>query len=1032
MRNISRQKWALQSSVIALVALAAAGAAHAQGAPADAAPQATDNPAEEIVVIGSQIRGAKTTGILPVSVVGADAIKAVAPVSANDLFRTIPEVGDVQFNEQATGGQNATRGDVSSVSLRGLGLGNTLLLINGRRMVTHPTSQAVTGIVDSQVPVYGYNANSVPVSGLERLEVLRDGAAALYGSDAVAGVVNNVLKTNFTGKEISIQYGGQEGTSQRELEVTGSYGQDFLEGRLNVSVFASYSQRSRLYVSDIPYLRSSDRSRLAVGTPFEGNSAFDGRSGSSSWGTFQAPRSFGTITSNGVPVTSSSGQFHAQPSTNPGCQVASNTPGVCFDDGSATTAAADRNMRLDSNLTFPMQSILPRVKRLNLFSTINFKLTDDVTFFSELGLYRAVSSDLGGSGGVGTTTPMTISPTAYWNPFGAKYLPNGQLNPNRLPGLNIPDEGISLVPTYNIVDGGMRETRVKNAQYRILGGLRGSIGNWDWESALLYNWATASDSSDAQSNTLFQQALNRTTPDAYNPFNGGDPLNPSIGDSSPNSQAVIDSFMIKAVRRDRTSLALADFKVSNATLMGLPGGGNVGVAAGVEFRRETMHDDRPETQDGTIRYTDSVTGITYPGDILNTETLDMRAHRNVFSAYSELALSLVTPEMDIPFVRAVDVQLAGRFEHYSDIGSVAKPKIAGSWDPVDGIRLRASWSQGFRAPNLEVINQGLIERSVGGRDYVRCEADLRAGRIDNFNACNRPATLWRQVMGNRNLKAEESESFSYGAVLTPPLPDGWGYLTFTIDRWKITQENSVGLLNAQDAVTLDYLLRVQGSSNPNVHREEPTADDIALVAGTGLAPIGALINISLNYENLLPTTVEGLDFGLSYNLRNTPLGNFSISANASKMLRYYQAPNAVGVTLAEGQAAGEINAGVPLTAGGDFVAKNGRPKWRYTANLTWSAGPVQIGSLIKYTGPVDIIDVLDAENNPYPLAAQTTVNLYATYRFEGRGDALDDTSITLGVRNLFDKDPPLAPSGYLAALYQPQARYWYVNLRKSF
>src|SRR5690606_27166524 len=160
-----------------------------------------------------------------------------------------------------------------------------------------------------------------------------------YGSDAVAGVVNNVLKTNFTGKEISIQYGGQEGTSQRELEVTGSYGQDFLEGRLNVSVFASYSQRSRLYVSDIPYLRSSDRSRLTVGKPIECNPASDGWSVSPAWGTFQVPRSFGTIASNGVPVTSSSEKFRAQPSTNPGCQVASNTRGVCFDDGSATTAA---------------------------------------------------------------------------------------------------------------------------------------------------------------------------------------------------------------------------------------------------------------------------------------------------------------------------------------------------------------------------------------------------------------------------------------------------------------------------------------------------------------------------------------------------------------------------------------------------------------------------------------------------------------------------------------------------------------------
>ncbi len=1031
MKRTRRQQWVLQASALALATFVNAGLARAQAPAADAA-QATANTVENIVVLGSQIRGAKTTGALPVSVVGAEAIQATAAVSAGDLFRTIPQVGDIQFNEQATGGQNATRGDVSSVSLRGLGLGNTLLLVNGRRMVIHPTSQAVTGIVDSQVPVYGYNSNSVPVSGLERLEVLRDGAAALYGSDAVAGVVNNVLKSNFNGQEFSVQLGGQEDTSQTEFEANGTYGKDFLDGRLNVSLFGSYSQRSRLYTNDIPYLASSDRSRLAVGTPFEGNASFDGRSSSSAWGVFQAPSSLGTIRSNGVAVTSATAQFHVQPSTNPGCQIASATPGVCFDDGNITTAVADRNTRLDSNATFRKLSTLPETRRLNLFSFINYKISDDLTFFGELGLYQAVSSDVGGSGGVGATTPITISPTAYWNPFGAATLANGQPNPNRLPGLNIPLTGVSLIPTYNIVDAGVRETRVKNAQYRILGGLRGTMGDWDWESALLYNWATASDSSDAQSNTLFQQALNRTTPDAYNPFTGGDPLNPSIGDSSPNSQAIIDSFMIKAIRKDKTTLTLADFKVSNANLFDLWGGGNVGVAAGVEWRRETIYDNRPPSQDGTTTYTDSVTGIKYPGDILNSQTLDLKAKRTVFSAYSELAVAVVTPEMGIPLVRAIDLQLAGRYEKYSDIGSVAKPKVAASWDPFDGVRLRTSWSQGFRAPNLEVINQGQVERSVGGRDYVMCEADLRAKRIATFSACNRPATLIRQVAGNRNLGPEESESFSYGAVLTPPLPPEFGRVTFTVDRWKIEQANSVGLINAQDLVNLDYLLRVRGSSLPAVRRQAPTADDIAAVAGTGLAPVGQLINIAIVYENLLPITVEGLDLNLDYRLRGASLGNFSVSISSSKTLRYYQAPNEVGVTLAAGQAAGQINAGVPLTAGGDFVGKNGRPKWRHTVNLTWSKGPLQIGSLIRYTDNVAIIDVLDANNNPYPVKSQTLVNFYGTYNFDDRDNLLSRSSVTLGVRNAFDKDPPLTPSGYLAALYQPQGRYWYLNVKKSF
>ena len=133
----------------------------------------------------------------------------MAAVSGADLYRSIPQLGGVTFNEQVLGGgnANAARGDVSTVSLRGLGQGNTLLLINGRRTVLHPTSQAITGVVDSGVPTFGYNANTIPVGNIERVEVLRDGAAALYGSDAVAGVVNNVLQSDYKGAKFDVQYG---------------------------------------------------------------------------------------------------------------------------------------------------------------------------------------------------------------------------------------------------------------------------------------------------------------------------------------------------------------------------------------------------------------------------------------------------------------------------------------------------------------------------------------------------------------------------------------------------------------------------------------------------------------------------------------------------------------------------------------------------------------------------------------------------------------------------------------------------------
>jgi len=157
---------------------------------------------EEVVVVGTQIKGADIAGSLPVSVLNEDDIAATGAVSGDELLRSIPQMGFVGFNESVTTGVNAARGDVNSINLRGLGTGNTLTLINGRRMVLHPGTQT-----ENRIPVVTTNSNTLPIAGLSRVEVLRDGAAALYGTDAVAGVVNYVLRDDFEGTELSVRYG---------------------------------------------------------------------------------------------------------------------------------------------------------------------------------------------------------------------------------------------------------------------------------------------------------------------------------------------------------------------------------------------------------------------------------------------------------------------------------------------------------------------------------------------------------------------------------------------------------------------------------------------------------------------------------------------------------------------------------------------------------------------------------------------------------------------------------------------------------
>src|SRR5690606_33457985 len=160
-------------------------------APATASQEEEPTDLQTVQVVGSHIAGAATTDALPVVVLDADAIDASGAFSGDELLRDIPQMGDVLFdasnNPQTS---NAARGDVNSVNLRSLGVGNTLVLLNGRRLVQHPTSQGTSDT--GTVPVQSFNSNSIPVDGLDRLEVLLDGAAAIYGADAVAGVVNTV------------------------------------------------------------------------------------------------------------------------------------------------------------------------------------------------------------------------------------------------------------------------------------------------------------------------------------------------------------------------------------------------------------------------------------------------------------------------------------------------------------------------------------------------------------------------------------------------------------------------------------------------------------------------------------------------------------------------------------------------------------------------------------------------------------------------------------------------------------------------
>lgn len=1015
----------------ALIALALALPAHAQDGGLPQADPATEEaaPAEqEVVVVGTQIKGKDITTALPVSVVDRNQIDATGALSGDDLIRSIPQAGDVTFNE-ANNPQtsNAARGDVNSINLRNLGVGNTLTLLNGRRLVNHPTSQAG----DGNVPVLGYNSNSLPVAGLERLEILRDGASAIYGSDAVAGVVNTVTRTDYDGAQLDFRYGFAEGTHRKEYEGTALVGHTFDEGRGNFSLFLNYVRRTAQLAEDQPYTATDNLMSYFEDDPaYAGNLTADGRATQSPWANLAVVGGPGTIrmSPGNRALTSSAGAFHTQSAANPGCAFTVDT-NVCFGTGTRATGTTLRSERFD---TRPGTTVTPSFNRYNAFFTGRYEVSDAVELYTELGYYLADTQRI---------QPPTINLNAivipasnYWNPFGPTTFANGLANPNRIPGLtNVPTAGLPVrLTTYRFVDAGNQVVDVENWQSRFLLGARGKLGSFDYDTAVLYSEAQARDSSNAIDMTLLQRNLALSTPDAYNPFSGGCSATPALGDCSPASQSTIDSFSFNLVRKSKTSLLLGDFKLSNPSLFDLPAGG-LGIAIGIEGRRETQEDIRDPRLNGTITFTDMVTGETNLSNVAAVSpTPSTRGSRSVFSAFAELAVPVVSPEMNVPLIHRLDLQLAGRFEEYSDFGSVAKPKIAAAWDIIDGLRLRGSWSQGFRAPNLEQTKTVAYSRLGSNEDYYRCEVDLRrpTNPIPNMGQCARSSSYSIFISGNPGLKPEESTNWTVGTVIEPKfIPSEYGRLTLTADFWSIQQTGIVGQFGPRNALVLDYLLRLQGSSNPNVIRAAPNADDVDFFEDSGLAPAGAVIRINDQFTNLLPQTVQGIDLAVLYNVR-TGIGRFDLALNAARLTKFSRDTPPAVQALFDAREAGLIDPATPLTDASDLLEERGRPKWRVTGSLTWSHNGFQIGAFGNYIGKVYDTNFLDAQGNPYPLEGKAFFNLYGQYRI--RSGPLEDTRFRIGARNIFDTQPPITADGYLGSLYVPYGRYIYFSVGKKF
>jgi outer membrane receptor protein involved in Fe transport len=984
----------------------AAGAAAQQPAPQT---PAAEEELAEVVIVGSQIRGAKITEVLPVTVVEKEDIIATAAVSGDDLFRSIPQAGDVQFQEaRTTGNLNDARGDTSSVNLRSLGTGNTLMLLNGRRVVPAPGTQT-----ENFVPVQTANTNAFPVAGVKRVEVLRDGAAAIYGTDAVAGVVNTVLENDYEGLRMEAQYGGSEGTAHRETTINLKAGTRFDNGT-RVALYAGFYTRNRLLATDREYSASEDHRWRVADTPWAGDTAFDNRTTSSPWGSFTVIPTTVAVR-QGTTALTTSGVFRVEPISNTaaGCSSTTYSGNLCLRAGTIT-GAVDRELRYNENVD---RTLRGGVDRYNAFATVSRNF-GELEFFGEAGFYHAMFSGLREQSAPLASAVITVPASNYYNPLGPTTF-GSVANPNRLPNLvNVPVTGLPLrLTTYRPVDTGPRVYEVSDDSYRLLAGLRGQKFGFDWESALVYSWAKTDDhTTNAVSNTLFQRALAKSTPDAYNPFNGGNQLVYSGPDTTPSDPATIRSFLVGVHRVSETSLSMWDLKASRPDIGKLPAG-DVGAAVGVEVRRESYVDDRDARLDGTIKYTDSVTGITYGTDVMGASPApDTRAHRSIISAYLELAVPLVAPEMDIPLVRSVDMQLAARTERYSDFGNVTKPKIALNWTVADWIALRGSASQAFRAPNLAQFYSAGTQVTNTRTDFAFC-------RLNNVTCAG--ASTIEVRSGNRGLGPEEADNLSAGLVLQSTfLPESAGKVTLSLDYWSIKQTEVIGIEGGQVQLLYDYLLRLDGQSNPNLVRDAPV----------GANKVGQLLQVNDNYFNITPRELTGFDASLRYDLRRTKFGTFTFSVNAAKLTKFEQQATETARKVIEANNAGRLGSGIVVTAAGNQIGINGNPEWRGSASLTWRQQQWRAGMFVNYVGSVFDTGPAPVNGQLFEVDSWTTVSLYGQYDFRRRDDILGGTSLRLGVRNIEDKIPPLTSSnfGYFGSLANATGRYVYATLSKTF
>jgi len=742
-------------------ALALAYIGHAAMA-ADTAPTES---LERVTITGSSIKRLDSETALPVTVMTREQIQKSGAVGVEDLLRRVTASG-AMTSDSTQGAGYAT----SNANLRGLGPNSTLILLNGRRLANHPF-----GSIGGTVAV---DLNSIPFAAIDRIEVLRDGASAVYGSDAVGGVINFITRQDYQSGDLTIRYGDQtNGKGGREKGASLALGFGTLEkDNFNVLVTANVQRNDRLRaVEDQYYSRGSDE--IPGAPPPTSGRAFPGR-------LVDYGLSPGAYVNTGL----------TNDTKLAGCDPV-NT--VLQNVGKTPNGSAKLRCRFIYAATLDN---LPDQTKGDIYARLTTNLAKDHQFFAEasyarnhsIGRIAAVPID----STAGHLDVATASYPSFAMPISSKYFPAALLtqlgyDPTKFATLpnGMTEIAMRAVPVGNRINDNT------NTQSRWVAGLRGVFSGWDYETALTRAESKGSLDYDGYINE--KKFIAALATGNLNPFGPMD---------QAGNDLLKSTLMVGPMRRSKSTSTTLDGKVSSD--IGQLDGGAMALAVGFDFRNEKAEDHAVNDE-----YRQ---GLHIGGE---GTVPDTTASRNVAGLFSELSL---------PFAKGWEATLAGRYDHYSDFGSTFNPRASLRWQPSKQFMMRSSVGTGFRAPSLwDVKAPNSFTNTANSAIDPQCPKGF-----EDDDRCNTQMNVLNS--SSPNLKPEKSKQFTLGMVLEPAK-----WMTASLDYWMIEKTDQIGQVTG-DAVLSDpalyskYIGRVHRAANGFISYIDQPIENLGGMKTSGL------------------------------------------------------------------------------------------------------------------------------------------------------------------------------------------------------